>query len=459
MSKERHQAAGVAIPVTHTLADFVLGTRWMDLPDRMRCEAVRAFLNWVGCAVGGSNTSTVDAAIRGIAAFSAHGSTPVFGRAERFDAVHAAAINCLSSAAHTFDDTHLKTITHPTGPVAAAILALADGRRTSGEDFLLALMLGMEIECRISTAITARTAQAHGGWYITGVSGGIGAAAAAGRLLGLDHDQLVSALGLAATQACGLRATHGSMAIALVPGLAARNGLTAAYLAAANFTCSDITIDGRNGLMQVIAPNADIDLLGLQLADRFEVLNNAYKPYPCGIVIHPTIDACLEIAMRHTPAPEAIEQVVLEVHPDALNLTWRKLPSTALDAQVSLYHWAAAALVYRQAGLAQGELPCVEDARVRALQRCTSAVASASLASDQARVKVRMRNGTVLSAEVAHATGSVDRPMTDQQLAEKFTMLAERALSRERTEQLLRACWQLDTLDDVGQIMRLAANA
>jgi len=448
----------VVTAMTHTLADFALRTSWADLPEKVRSEAARAIVNYVGCALGGSNTPTVEAAMRGITGLAGRGLTPVFGRTERLDFVNAAVVNCLSSAAHTYDDTHLKTITHPTGPVAASILALADTRKVSGEDLLLAMVLGMEIECRISTAITAPDTGAHGGWYITGVSGGIGAAAAASRLLGLDHDRTVSALGLAATQACGLRATHGSMAIAYVPALAARNGLTAAYMAAAGFTCSDITIDGRNGLLQVIAPAAEAAAIGQDLGVQFEILNNAYKPYPCGIVIHPTIDACLDIATRHSPRFETIEQVELEVHPDALSLAWRKLPVTVLDAQVSLYHWAAAALVYGEAGIEQGELPCIEDARVRALQPRISAIVKSSLASDHAVATVHMKDGAVYRAEVLHATGSVDCPMTDSQLGRKFQMLAKRALSDERASELLRVCWGMSALEDAAEVVRLGTS-
>ena len=444
-------------PVTHLLADFIQRARWDNLPQPVRTEAVRAFVNWVGCTLGGANTEMVDAAVRGSLAFGGHGAAPLLGRGERLDPLNAAVINCMSSAAHAFDDTHLKTITHPTGPVAGAILALAETKKISGEKFLTALALGIEIECRLALAITNPDAGAHGGWYITGVAGGVGAAAAAGSLLDLDHDPLVSALALAATQAAGVRATHGSMAIAYVPGLAARNGLTAAYMAAAGLACNDFTIDGRNGLLEVMAPRADVADITRNLGADFEMLKNAYKPYPCGIVIHPTIDACLEIAARHMLRPEAIEQVELEVNPGALKLTWRKLPTTALDAQVSLYHWAAAALVFGEAGLEQGKLECVEDKQVRALQSRMSVVEKDGLATDQARATVRMKSGAVHRAEIVHATGSIERPMTEEQILNKFERLATRVLSDERTAEVLEICRRVAALDDAGEVGRVAA--
>ena len=220
--------------------------------------------------------------------------------------------------------------------------------------------------------------------------------------------------------------------------------------------CSDFTIDGKNGLFEVMAPGADVADITGGLGGEFELLKNAYKPYPCGIVIHPTIDACLAIAAKHAPRPEAIEQVELEVDPGVLKLTWRKLPTNPLDAQVSLYHWAAAALVFGAAGLAQGELACVEDAQVRALQERISVVERNDLATDQARATVRMKGGAVHRAEIAHATGSIARPMTDAQLSNKFELLAKRVLSDARTAEVLEICWRAAMLDDVGEIGRLA---
>ena len=447
---------GAASLVSSRLAEFARDMHWPDLPTAVQREAVRAFLNWVGCTVGGARTESAERAIRGLNAMSGPGATPVLGRAERLQPADAALANCLASAADTFDDTHLSTITHPTGPVAAAILALADARRIAGRDLLLALAIGIEIECRISAAITAPGSGASQGWYITGVSGGIGAAAAAARILNATQVELLAALGLAASQAGGLRATHGSMAIAFVPGFAARNGLTAAQLAAAGFTCGDAVIEGRNGLLPVLAPQAEAGTILRDLGSRFEMLGNAYKPYPCGIVIHPSIDACLELA-RHRPAPEAIEAVDLAVHADALALCWRKLPATTLEAQVSLFHWAAAALVRGAAGLDEGDASAIADPRIRALQDRMQARVDPALASGQARAEVRLRDGTVLRAEVAQATGSLERPMSDEQLAEKFRMLACRRLGAAQLERLLQECWHLPDSGDAGEIGRLGA--
>lgn len=442
--------------VSYQMASFALGTSWSSLPERVQAESIRALVNWVACAVGGAVTPLVDAAVKGVKLTESNAAAPLIGRRERVSMPNAALIACISSTAHTFDDTHLATITHPTGPVAAAIFAASHalslaGKPVSGSNLLASLAVGVELECRLSNAIAAG-GQSHMGWYMTGLSGGVGAAAAVARLLGLTKVQTVSCIGLAGAQACGLRATHGSMAIAYVPGLAARNGLVSAYMAAADFTCSGHAIDGRNGLLQVLSPTAAPDLINKRLGIEFELMNNAYKPYPCGIVIHPAIDACLKLVKNPSARVDAVVRIHLSVHPDAMNLTWRKLPNNELDAQVSLYHWVAAALIFGQAGVAEGELASVMDARVRALQEIIEVTVDNTLRSNQAVVLLRMQDGSSLEHKTENAIGSISNPMTREQLISKFAMLTQPCLGVERSTELLDFCESMPTALDAADI-------
>lgn len=448
--------------ISREIARFAASTSWEGLPPEVRRQAVRTHLNYVGCAVGGSNTLTVDLGVRAAQAMGANGDVPVFGRSERFDMVNAAMLSCLGSAAQSFDDTHLRTITHPTGPVAAAAMVCVHavsrrGRQIHGRDFLLSLVLGIEIECRLSNAIKLDGQGADIGWYMTGVSGGVGAAVAAGHLLGLDEDRMVAAIGLAAAQACGVRSTHGSMATAYVPAIACRNGLTSAWLATTGFTGSEATIDGRNGLFQVMSPLANAGPIRDGLGSSFEMPTNAYKPYPCGIVIHPAIDACLALAMKPEILPGSIERVDLRVHPETLKLCWRKLPDTELDAQVSVYHWAAAALVRRAAGVREGETSSVLDPALRSMQESIHAVADSTLESDQARATATLKDGRVVEVFIEHATGSAANPMSDAQLEAKFRSMCRRVLDESQTEQLLGACKSLDSAPDPLEVLRLGS--
>lgn len=452
-----------ALPVAVSIADYMHMYSWDSLPEPIQTESQRALLNYLGCTIGGAVTASVNAAVRGVKALDQASDTLVAGRQEKCGLSNAALLGALSASAHTFDDTHLATITHPTAPVASACLATSYrlsqlGAPVDGSTLLAAIASGIELQCRISNGIRAG-GTASMGWYITGLSGGIGAAMAVGHLLKLDHPAFVSAAGLAATQACGLRATHGSMAIAYVPGLAAKSGVEAAFLAQAGFECSPIAIDGRNGLLQVLNSKGDAAQITKALGTDFELLNNAYKPYPCGIVIHPAIDGCLKIVRDNSVDCLDIDRIRLDVHPDAMTLTWRQLPDTELDAQVSLYHWVAAALVFKKAGIAEGGLHAIRDSRVRQLQTQTDVNVDEALKDNQARVTLIMKDGRHLVAEITNATGSVTNPMSTAQLVEKFRSLSEPVLGKDRMEATLDSCMNLPGATDASVVLRDAALA
>jgi hypothetical protein len=203
------EAAPVPPDATHRLAQFILATRYDDLPEAVRHEAKRTLLNWVGCAIGGSRDATVTNAIAALAPFIGAPQASVLGRGERADALNAALLNGISSHVLDFDDTHAENAIHPAAPVAPAILALAEYRPVSGRDLLGALLVGVETECRIGNAVSP--AHYDVGWHITGTAGVFGAAAAAGKLLGLNEQQMTWALGLAAVQPVGLQEMFGSM--------------------------------------------------------------------------------------------------------------------------------------------------------------------------------------------------------------------------------------------------------
>lgn len=237
--------------VTRTLARYVLSVRYDDLPEPVRKEARRTLVNWVGCAVGGSRHETVDVAIAALAPFSGPAQATVLGRRERLDILHASLMNGISSHVFDFDDTHLKTVIHPAGPVVSALLALAEHRPMSGRDFLTSMVVGIEAECRIGNAVYP--AHYDRGWHITGTAGVFGAAVACGRSLRLSEQQMLWALGLAAAQPVGLREMFGTMTKSFHPGRAAQNGLTAALLASRGFTSSELGLEGKSGWANVLS--------------------------------------------------------------------------------------------------------------------------------------------------------------------------------------------------------------
>lgn len=427
--------------LTQALAQFALGP---PLPTALRREAARAFVNFTACALGGAGEPACAHAFALADEFSGSRHATVIGRSERLDAPHAALQNSLQSSIQTFDDTHLPSVVHPTGPVAAAALALLEHRRTvqvGGAQFLDAIGHGIEVACRVGLALTAPPSRIALGAFTTGLVGGLGAAAACGRLLGLDAQRLRWALGIAAAQAGGLRATHATMAGGWVPAAGARIGLTAVLLAERGFDGGQRAIEGPHGLLEVFALGAQAAEALQGLGEDFELARLSYKPYPCGVVIHPVIDACLEVAPDLHGA--AIERVQLEVHPLALRLANTRHPASALACNTSLHHWAAATLLRARAGLAEACDEALHDPDIGALRERVEVSASDVLRPAQAGIAVHLRHGPVLRAQVVAARGSVQRPLTDIELAAKFSALAEPRLGAARSDELLALCQQM----------------
>ena len=442
---------------TLALARFVATADSGRLPGAVRHEAKRALVNFLGCAIGASGHDAVTRAIAALSPFAGAEQATILGRAERFDCLHAALLNGMASHTFDFDDTHLKTIIHPSGPVAAALLALAEYLPVTGGEWLHAFVLGVEVECRVGNAVYPSHYDV--GWHITGTAGVFGAAAAAGRLLGLSEAQLVWALGTAATQASGLREMFGSMCKPLHPGLAARNGMVAALLARQNFTSAIQGIEGRRGFANVLATARDYGKITAGLGETWELTANSYKPFPCGIVVHPVIDGCLQLRAEEHLTAEAIEGVELSVHPLVLELTGKKTPRVGLEGKFSVFHSAAVALIDGAAGEAQYSDARVADPRVIALRDRVVATVDPALAEDAARIRIRLKDGRIVERFVAHALGSLARPMTDRDLEDKFRALCAPILAEDAIEALLGACWRLEQSADAGALPRLSVPA
>jgi len=262
------------------------------------------------------------------------------------------------------------------------------------------------------------------GWHITATCGIFGAAAACARLIGLDASRTAWALGHAATQSASLVESLGSMSKSLGVGNAAKNGLAAALLAEDGFTGPERPIEGQYGFAAVTSDSAALAQITDKIGEHWEVLNNAYKPYPCGVVLFPVIDACLELRARHMPRPEAIDRIVVRGHPLMRERTDRSNVKNGRDAKVSLQHSVAAAFISGAAGLAQYEDACVADAAVRALRTRAVFEEDPTAPVEAATVTVHLADGTEHSQYVRRARGTPGRPMSEHELDTKVRELA-----------------------------------
>lgn len=448
-----HQEADLGVPqVTRILAEWVVDLQNDDIPAAVRREGVRTFVNWVGCAVGGASHETTERVLAAVTPLSGEKVASVLGRVERLDPAHAALVNGISSHVLDYDDTHLKTVIHPAGPVASAIMALAEQRPVSGADFLTALIVGCEVACRIGNCIYPD--HYTRGWHITGTTGVFGAAAAVGKLIGLDTQKMCWAFGLAASQSSGLREMFGTMTKSFHPGRAAQNGMMSALLAEAGYDSSERAIEAPRGFANVMSDKQDYAEITEELGTRWEAALNSYKPYACGIVIHPAIDGAIQIRADLGDRVGDITSVKLRAHPLVLELTGRRYPKTELEGKFSVYHATACALLYGDGSPTAFTDAMVNDPAVIALRNKIEVETDPQIHEASVFLTVTLADGGCAEKHVKRAIGSAEKPLTDGQLDEKFTRQSALVIGADATDRLLAAAWDVEALDSVAEVAR-----
>lgn len=441
--------------VTPALARFVVDTRWEDIPERARHEAKRALLNFFAVALAGCRTEPVELALKTLAEFSGGRQATVIGRTERIDALSAAFLNGAGANVFDYCDTHLPTVVHPTAPLAPALLALAELRRISGPQLLAAFVLGFEIECRVGLAVSP--GHYPRGWHITSTCGVFGSAAGAARLLGLDAERTVWALGSAATQSGGLCECLGWPAKSVSVGNAARNGLLAALLADKGFSGPAEPIAGAQGFLAAMGEPPVWSALTDGLGKSWEVTENSLKPYPAGFVIHPVLDCALDWRQKN---PEAVvERVAVRGNPLLLQRTDRPNVATGRESQVSLQHAVAAALVLGKAGLEQFTDACVNHPEVRAMRQKIEVASDPAISTIAAEVEVSTNDGKKQSVSTKAARGSTANPLKDSDIERKLIDEARSWRATHDIAPLIEAVWALDKSDDVSTLAAMTVPA
>ena len=434
--------------VSQTLARFVADTAWDDVPEKVRHEAKRALLNFFAVTIAGCRTEPVELALASLAEFSGGRQATIVGRSERIDALSAAFLNAAGANVFDYCDTHLPTVVHPTSPVAPALFALAEMRRVSGPELLLAFVLGFEIECRVGGAVSP--GHYPRGWHITSTCGVFGAAAGAAKLLGLDARQIVWALGNASTQSAGLCECLGWPAKSVSVGNAARNGLWSALLAQKGFAGPAEPIAGAQGFLAAMGEPPNWAALTEGLGKSWELNDNSIKPYPCGFVIHPLLDCALDWRRDH-PA-DAVARVAIRGNPLLLQRTDRADVATGREAQVSLQHAVAAALVQGKAGLDQFTDACVNDPAVADLRRRIAVASDPAISTIAAEMEFWTTDGRHDRVATQAARGSSSNPKKDGEIEDKLRAEAGRWRPGHDIQPLIDAVWTLDRSADVSTL-------
>lgn len=442
------------------LARHVCRTGYENLPASAVESARRDILDTFGCMLGGSASPGIDELCTVISRWGGLAESRVLLRGLRLPAPQAALLNAGMGHALDFDDT-LDTggSIHPGVSVLGAALSVCDSLgAVTGKELLLAVALGLDVSCRIALASTLDR-----GWHRTSAIGVFGAAAAAGKLLRLQPEQMLAALGIAYSHAAGNRQCilDGALTKRMQAGQAASAGVFSAVLAQTGFTGAHNIFNGRFGFFELYQPggyDASILLRDLGTAFRGEALS--YKPYPCGRPLHAAIDAALSArAQLRIDRADDIAAVTIEADPAGYSDQFergpaKRRPTQVVEAQFAQPFLVATALVHGRVGIA--EVDGLGDASVLALSDRMTGVASEGRARGSLSIEVQRTDGRAVTIEAADPIGSPEKPLTPVQFAAKFrdcARHARRPLSEADVEAALNAIERLEALPDARELM------
>lgn len=437
---------------TQILARFITESRFETLPEALRHEGRRSILNHIGCALGVARDPAVITALDIMRESSGKPVASVYGQREKLGVMEAAFVNAIASNLLDYDDTHLRTVIHPSAPVAPAVFALGEEIGATGAEVLHAFLLGGEVACRIGNAVSP--GHYARGWHITASTGVFGAAAAAARLLRLSAEQTADALGIAASQSGSIVENLATAAKNIGVGNAARNGILAARFAARGYRAAPLAIEGPLGWARAMGDEPQLKEITEGLGPRWEIGRNTYKPYAAGIVFHAVIDACLALREKLGAAVAQIARVT--VAGDALLLArGDRVVRNERDTRVSIHHCAAISLALGHADVADFEMAAVQDPPLAALRAKVVAECDASLPRGAARVTIILADGSAHQAYVEHPRGSAENPLSDAELAAKYRANAALGGTTANVEAQITALWALDQAPSIAPIMAL----
>jgi len=458
--------------LTQEVASFVAKTRYRDIPNEVVSLARNFVLDGLGVALAGSTDECSRIVQSHIRQMRAKGEAMVLGTRLAVPVPKAALANGVAGHAMDYDDTQLSTskeavyglLTHPTTPVLAAVLAIGEREKISGQEFLQAYILGVEVECRIADAINPRHYQS--GFHSTATMGGLGAATAVGKILKLKEETLRRTLGIAASMASGLRENFGTMTKPLHAGRAAENGVTAALLAQAGFTSAPNILEARRGFYNAMAGGYDDGKISGRLGRPYFMVEPgiSIKPYPSGSLSHPAQDLILDLVKEHDLQAANIESIDVGTNSNVPNALIYPMPKTALEGKFSIPFCMAIAVLERKAGIAQFQDRKVRDKRVVELMKRVTLYVDDELEAlgyDQvrSRIRVTLRDGRVIEGRYDVARGHPEKPMSWMELGDKFRDCADLVLSRKYAEEVIHLVAGLEQLKSLSPLLRALSGA
>jgi 2-methylcitrate dehydratase PrpD len=455
--------------VINELVKHLVNTRYKDIPTDAVDAVKKEVLDSLATALGGSAKAGVKELVDMVREWGGAKQSTVIAYGFKCPAPNAAQVNGTMIHALDYDDGHQVALVHIGCVAVSTAFAVAERMgKLSGKELITAIALGGDFTARLGLASRPGGSAMASGWHPTTLFGFLGSAAAAGRIIGLDEEKMINALGLAYHQ-CGGAGTgvaDGALAKRMGPGLAAKGGITAALMAERGITGERDPLEGRTGLYKTyMGGDYDPALLTAELGKRWEVVNIGDKPYPCCGLTHACIDSALAIKSKYNINADDIKEITVyggdKVYQHAQPPEIKKAPRTIIDAQFSV-PWVVAI------ALAKGKVT-VDDFTDEAIKRPEILKLAQKIDTrldtlmnrhgvEPGGVIIKMQDGTEYTEEVEYCLGSVQRPMTFEDVTRKFRECAPssiKSLSKDKIEKVIDMVGRLENLDDANEIIRL----
>lgn len=438
------------------LAAHFAALSFNDITPASRAAVKRLLVDYLGVALAGSRSESGRIARRFAKEQGGKAQARLIGDNARVPMTAAAFANAISSHSIELDDIDVLALFHFSPPVFSAGLAAAEYAGANGKQLVTALAAGCEMMERASKA--TNPSLRNRGFHTTPACGVFGATVAAAKVLRLSREKLVSALGLAGAQASGLMEMYGpSMQKRFNPGPTARNGVTAALMARLGFTGADTIFEGERGFLKAFSDETRPAALGEALKGPYDLLIE-FKPYSCARPIHNAIDCALEVRGQAGFDADAIERIHVVRHPDWARYHQNRAPRTYHEAQVSLPFSVAVAFLEGQALLEQYSDRNIRNPKVKRLCGITSISEDASLPrSVSCRMTVTLSGGRTLASQVDYPKGSVQNPMTEQEILGKFESLAGPVIGAKRAHALAATVMEIERMPDVSALLKMTS--
>lgn len=446
--------------IEQELVKFVKEARYEDFPEEVIHQAKICLLDLVGAACAGATALPGHVVTEIIEEAGGSPQAVLIGRKERVPALSAALGNGLYAHGLEFDDLHRKSILRPGSPIIPAALAAAEKVGASGKDLITAIIVGYEVGIRIAEAMTPSHYQF---WHTTGTCGTFAAAVAAGKVLNLNEEQLMHAIGHAGTQAAGLMELHyspeGMISKPLHASKAAQNGLFSAMLAAGGYTSTKTMLSGEKGFLRVFAPKAKMEKIVEGIGTDYKIMQISFRLYASTRHTHAGIDLALRLREENIK-PEDIELLRIQTYGVARDLVGDPFPETIYEAKFSMPFCVSTALVYGHVGMEDFTEERLHDPVLEELMsHCTVEIDPLLDAHypDKwaAKLNVILRNGSVIHEQTDFPKGDPENKVSLDELHTKFRRLSSMLLPPSKIEAWLEQIMKVETFDNIHDMWEI----